>query len=105
MNRRRWLLFAVLLATPTGGGTQILTGPSLPPPVGGIVRDLGTAIPQEPLARQVDRQVRTLARTRLARLAQVAQQHPDAIEVGRDGNPVRAREILVEDPDEVLLAV
>lgn len=104
MDRHRWTLFAALLVAPTGAGAQILSAPSLPPPVGGLVRDLGSAVTQNPLVQQVERAARTLARDRLDRLKKIARQHPDAIEVDRDGNPVRAREILVEDPDETLLA-
>ncbi len=102
MSYRLPALFAALLVAPTGAGAQILPPPLLPP-VGGIVRDLGSAVTQSPLVRRAERAARTLARDRLYRLELTARRHPDLIEIDRDGNPVRAREILVEDPDEALL--
>lgn len=104
MNRSAWMLVAALLATPSAAEAQIVGVPSLPPPVGGLVRDLGGAIAKDRLVQQVERTARTLARDRLDRLREVARRHPDAIELDSDGNPVRAREVLVEDPDEALLA-
>jgi minor extracellular protease Epr len=104
MNRRIWLLVAALLIAPSRANAQFLPVPSLPGPVGDVVRDLGASLPQNPLVQQIDRAARGLARERLQRLEEIAQLHPDAIELDRDGNPVRAREIVVEDPDEALLA-
>lgn len=103
MNRRRWMLVAALLAVPYRADAQIVQVPSLPP-VGGLVRDLGNAVTQDPLVRQIERTAGTLARDRLDRLQEIARQHPNAIELDREGNPVRAREVVVEDPDEALLA-
>lgn len=104
MNRRPWLLVAVLLIAPLQANAQLLPVPSLPGPVGGVVRDLGASLPQNPLVQQIDRAARGLARERLQRLEEVARLHPDAIELDRDGNPVRAQEIVVEDPDGALVA-
>lgn len=104
MNRRPWLLVAALLIAPSQASAQLLPVPSLPGPVGGVVRDLGASLPQNPLVQQIDRAARGLARERLLRLEEIARLHPDAIELDRDGNPVRAQEIVVEDPDEALLA-
>ena len=104
MNRPPWLLVAALLIAPVRASAQLLPVPSLPGPVGGIVRDLGAPVLHDPLVQQIDRAARGLARDRLDRLEGVARLHPDAIELDRDGNPVRAREIVVEDPDEALLA-
>ncbi|WBY08182.1 S8 family serine peptidase [Sphingomonas sp. 7/4-4] len=104
MNRRPWLLVAALLIAPSRANAQLLPVPSLPGPVGGVVRDLGASLPQNPLVQQIDRAARGLVRERLQRLEEIARLHPDAIELDRDGNPVRAHEIVVEDPDEALLA-
>lgn len=104
MNRRPWLLVAALLIASSRANAQLLPVPSLPGPVGGVVRDLGTSLPQNPLVQQIDRAARGLARERLQRLEGIARLNPDVVELDRDGNPVRAREIVVEDPDEALLA-
>src|SRR5687767_14677503 len=103
MNRRPWLLVAALLIASSRANAQLLPVPPLPGPVGGVVRDLGTVLPDS-LVQRIDRAARGLARERLQRLEEIARLHPDAIELDRDGNPVRAREIVVEDPDEALLA-
>jgi minor extracellular protease Epr len=104
MNRRLWLLAAALLIAPSSVRAQILPIPSLPGPVGGVVRDIGASVLQDPLVHQIDRAARTLARERLERLENLVRSHPGAIELDREANPVRAREIVVEDPDEALLA-
>ncbi|MGK6356633.1 S8 family serine peptidase [Sphingomonas sp. DT-207] len=104
MNRRSWMLVVALLMAPSAAGAQIVRVPSLPPPVGGLVRDLGSSVTQNPLVQQLERTARTLARDRLDRLQNIARLHPDAVELDSDGNPVRAGEILVEDPDAALLA-
>jgi subtilisin family serine protease len=104
MNRRPWLLVAALLIAPSRANAQLLPVPSLPAPVGGLVRELGTELPQNPLLQQIDRAARGLAQDRLQRLEGISRLHPDAIELDRDGNPIRAREIVVEDPDGALIA-
>jgi hypothetical protein len=103
MNRRRLTLFAALLLPTTEAAAQILPTPSLPPPLGGLVRDLGGVVTDGALMHQLERDARTLARERLERLRNLGRRHPDHIDLDRDGNPVRAREILVEDPNEELV--
>ncbi|MDT8759628.1 S8 family serine peptidase [Sphingomonas psychrotolerans] len=103
MNRRPWLLVAALSIAPSQASAQLVQVPSLPGPVGGVVRDLGASLPRDSLVQQIDGIARGLARERLQRLEAIARLHPDAIELDRDGNPVRAREIVVEDPDGALL--
>lgn len=104
MNRPPWLLVAVLSIAPSQASAQTLQVPSLPGSVGGVVRDLGASLPSDPLIQQIDRAARGLASERLRRLEEIARLHPDAIELDRDGNPVRAREIVVGDPDGALLS-
>ena len=103
MNRRPWLLVAALSIAPSQASAQLVQVPSLPGPVGGVVRDLGASLPRDSLVQQIDGIARGLARERLQRLEAIARLHPDAIELDRDGNPVRAREVVVEDPDGALL--
>jgi minor extracellular protease Epr len=103
MNRHSWMLVAALLA-PTAAGAQILRVPTLPTPAGDLMRGLDESIAQDGLLQQVERTARTLGRERLDRLRNIARLHPDVIELDSDGNPVRAREIVVEDPDDAFLA-
>ncbi|MBR0552506.1 S8 family serine peptidase [Sphingomonadaceae bacterium LXI357] len=83
--------------------------PSLPLP-GGVGDTVGRIVPEVRRdvsgltdLREVRRTARRLVRDRVDRLAALAQAHPDAIALDRHGNPVRAGEVVVDDPDDAIV--
>lgn len=88
----------LLLALP--GSAQLL--PQLPsvPPVGGVVdRVTGTVGEVEGVLDDA----RALARTQVERTRALARRHPDRIAIDPDGNAVRARELVMLDPDRAAI--
>lgn len=83
---------------PGGIGGQAL------PPVGGALGDAREAL--EPLAAPVEnsvRAVRQLAQDRLSRLQDLVRAHPREIQLDANGDPARAGELIVDDPDATLI--
>lgn len=99
MFRSWWTALAALTAFPATVQAQILPLPSVPQTLGTVGRQLDEVLPDPDLLPQAQRIARTLTRDRLDRLREIARRNPDAIALDRDGNPVRAREIVVVDPD------
>lgn len=103
MYRSWWTALAVLTAFPATVQAQIVPFPSVPQTLGTVGRQLGEVLPDTELLPEAQRIARTLTRDRLDRLREIARRNPDAIALDRDGNPVRAREVLVVDPDAELI--
>ncbi|OYY71167.1 S8 family serine peptidase [Sphingomonas sp. 28-63-12] len=93
----------LLLLVPIGASAQLLPpigGPGLPrlgDVLGNVSRDLGdvATVPRAALA---------LARNRLDRLAALVRANPTAVALDDKGDPARAGEVLVVDPDDGLVA-
>lgn len=88
----------LLLALP--GSAQLL--PQLPsvPPVGGVVdRVTGTVGEVEGVLDDA----RALARTQVERTRALARRHPNRIAIDPDGNAVRARELVMLEPDRAAI--
>jgi len=101
-NLKTWIALVAMLG---GGGVataQLL--PQLPsvPPIGGVIDrarpliDDVTALP----GRALDQ----LAEARRTRIADLVRRYPDRIALDPEGNPARAREMVVDDPDDALVA-
>ena len=104
MRRLALLLAAGVIAAAGVAHAQILPGvPPLGAPVGGV---LPRAV--EPLADGVravpTRIARTLERARLDRLTALVRDHPREIALDPDGFPARAGEVVIEDPDDRIIA-
>ncbi|MCX8477754.1 MAG: S8 family serine peptidase [Sphingomonas sp.] len=103
MRRSWWTALAVLTAFPATAQAQIVPLPSVPQTLGTVGRQLGEVLPDADLLPEAQRIARTLTRDRLERLREIVRRNPDTIALDRDGNPVRAREIVVVDPDAELI--
>lgn len=100
MTRRAALLAAIVLGVAGAAGAQMLPGV---PRVGGIVP--GVIAPVADGVRALpDRVARTLEQTRLDRLAALVRDHPREIALDPNGFPARAREVVIEDPDDLVIA-
>ncbi len=102
MKRGWWTLLTALLAVPAGVAAQVLPLPSLPG--GGVTGQVDRLVPRVPA---VDRLVQTagdLADARVDRLRTLVRRNPDRIALDRRGNPVRAGEIVLTDPDAASIA-
>ncbi|MFN3725426.1 MAG: S8 family serine peptidase [Allosphingosinicella sp.] len=100
------LIFAGLALGLAGpASAQLLPrAPQLPglPTVGGVAGDL--LRPVDELGRDVTRTARRLAREQRGALEELVRDHPEVLEMTRDGPAVRS-EIVAMDPDPALLAV
>ncbi|KQM36595.1 S8 family serine peptidase [Sphingomonas sp. Leaf10] len=96
-----WGVLALLLPVPASAQLlpQVPSLPSLPGPVGGAVDGVRRALPVEETLSNA----RQLVRQSVERARDLARRYPDRIELDRDGNPVRAGEVTLSDPDPALL--
>ncbi|MGN7161560.1 S8 family serine peptidase [Sphingomonas sp. SAFR-052] len=94
-------MLALLLPVPASAQLlpQVPSLPSLPGPVGGAVDGVRRALPVEETLSNA----RQLVRQSVERARDLARRYPDRIELDRDGNPVRAGEVTLSDPDPALL--
>lgn len=97
MKAGRWIALAALLATPVAMA-QVVPLPSLP---GGLPR---VSLPEVPLVDRVAQSVAGLAQDRIERLRDLVRRNPDRIELDRQGNAVRAGEVVMNDPDDAAIA-
>lgn len=101
-HRLASLLLALgLLAAPAARAQLVPQLPSLPQ-TGPIDRTLERTI--DPVLGEVRQTTETLVQDRLDRLRKLARRHPREIALDREGNPVRAGEVVVEDADDALVA-
>jgi subtilisin family serine protease len=91
------LALAGLLAT--AAGAQLLQGL---PRVGGVLDQVGPLT--NSVAQLPDRATHTLASARLDRIAALVRANPDRVAIDPGGFPARAHEVVVNDPDEALIA-
>lgn len=97
MKQGWWTLLIALLAVPLAAMAQVLPLPSLPGGVGGVTDRVGQIVPR------VDRVLQNagdLATARVDRLRGLMRRYPDRIALDRQGNPVRAGEVVLTDPDD-----
>ncbi|MCW3849273.1 S8 family serine peptidase [Sphingomonas sp. LB-2] len=102
MRYRLWTLLAILLAMPVAAGAQILPLPTLPN-TGGVTGQVGQLVPRVPVD-QVLQSATDLAQARIDRLQTLVRRNPDRIALDRQGNPVRAGEVVLTDPDDASIA-
>lgn len=92
------LLLAIPMASAVG---QVLPG-GLPTPLPGRIGDvIGRTVDQ---VEAVPARVTRLAADRLARIDALVSAHPEVIARDESGNPARAGEVIVADPDDALVA-
>lgn len=99
-------LMAIAIGLPIAVSAQLLPGvpigqqlPGLPS-VGGVVRGVDQTLDN---VSALPRAVTRLAQDRLARIDALLRAHPDAIALDDRGDPARAREVVVTDPDAALI--
>lgn len=97
MMAGRWIALAALLVAPVAMA-QVVPLPSLP---GGLPR---VGLPEVPLVGRVAQDVQALAQDRLDRLRDLVRRNPERIELDRQGNAVRAGEVVMSDPDDAAIA-
>lgn len=100
MAGKWWTALLAMLAFPASALAQVVQLPSLPNVTGRV----GGLVPAVPLVEDVRQAAQRLAAERLDRLARIARRNPDAIALDRAGNPVRAGEVVVGDPDDATVA-
>ncbi len=99
MSRLSTLAAAAALAVAAPGSAQLM--PQLPlPPVGGVVERVGGALPQ--VGERLG-DARALVQAQAARARDLVRRHPDRIALDRDGNPVRAAELILIDADQAIV--
>jgi subtilisin family serine protease len=91
-----WAGLALMLTTPAHG--QLV--PSLSAPLGGTLGQVRDALPVERTLGDV----RQLVQVQVDRARDLVRRYPDRIELDRAGNPVRAGEVTLIDPDDAILA-
>lgn len=99
------LLTMLLLLAPATGSAQLLQSLPPVPAIGDPLGDVSRVLP-ETLDRmqRVPRAVRRLAEDRLGRLDALVRANPGRIERDDRGDPARAGEVIVDDPDDELIA-
>ena len=99
-----WWFLPIALALPGVASAQIL--PSLPslPATGGVVGPVTGLTNNLPLVGDVRQAAQRLAEDRVSRLTRLARRNPETIALDRDGNPVRAGEVVIADADDATIA-
>ncbi|GAA4767614.1 S8 family serine peptidase [Stakelama sediminis] len=107
MRLTRILIALTLVAMPAMAAAQLvqLPVPGLPGRVLGQVEGQVDGLAGDlPVTRQITRVAHRLVNARAQRLRNLVRRYPDRIELDRHGNPVRAGEVVVTDPDDALIA-
>ena len=101
MRKARTLItgLALAVALATAAGAQLLQGL---PRVGGVLDQVGPLT--DSVTQLPDRATRTLESARLDRIAALVRANPDRIAIDPQGFPARAHEVVVNDPDDALIA-
>ena len=96
MMRKLWIALMALLAVPAAADAQVLPLPSLP--------SVDNLVPRVPAVEGVVQSATDLATARVDRLRGLVRRNPDRIALDRLGNPVRAGEVVMTDPDDASVA-
>lgn len=99
MRQMLWIALAALLALPAVANAQVLPLPSLPG-AGGVTG----IVPRVPAVDGIVQSATDLASERVDRLRGLVRRNPDRIALDRLGNPVRAGEVVMTDPDDASVA-
>lgn len=100
---RRLILFALSMGLMGSVAAQVPLG--VPAPVGGVLNGVRQSLdPLADTARDGLNQVTDMTRARLDRLTALVRANPGTIERDANGDPARAGELIVDDPDAALIA-